>query len=433
MADIQSYVYEGSEPYVFISYAHADRDRVMPLIHMMRARGLRVWYDAGIKAGLQWNKVIVRHLERSACVLCFLSPEYIRSDNCVQELYYAKKKKINVLVGYLEQFRLPSELDMELVLVHYVSMNECSGPGDFLEQLALSPLLESCGPVMEESVRQEENLWTRDGNPDAGGKEDIFEDGLETSHASEEPGEADFRQGSELFAREEYAEAMEYFLRAAGENHVRAICNLGFCYDRGRGVGMNPVEALNWYRKAAELGDVNAQFHVAFCHDRGRGTEADPAEAVKWYLQAASQGHVRAMGMLGACYALGKGVEADLEQSLYWYAEAAERGDADAQFNTGYCYDKGRGTEADPAMAVKWYAKAAAQEEPRALFNLGLCYETGRGIPKNPAVAVNCYTRAANREHRAAQYRLSLCYQDGVGVARDRRKADFWRKKSQEQ
>lgn len=432
MTDIQTYVYEGTEPYVFISYAHADRDRVMPLVHMMRSRGIRVWYDAGIKAGLQWNKVIVRHLERSACVLCFLSPEYIRSDNCIQELYFAKKKKINVLVGYLESFRLPSELDMELVLVHYVSMADCSGPNDFMDQLVLSPLLVPCGTPAGKPDAGEKVRWTGAGHPDAEGKEDLIEGGLETTHVTEEPGEEDFRRGSELFARGAYGEAMEYFLRAAEAGHVRAICNLGFCCDRGRGVDVNPAEALKWYRKAAELGDVNARFHVAFCYDRGRGAKQDPAEAVKWYEKAASQGHVRAMGMLGACYTLGKGVEADPEKSLSWYSQAAERGDADAQFNTGYCYDKGRGTEADPETAVKWYARAAAQEEPRALFNLGMCYETGRGIQKNPAVAVNCYTRAAGREHRAAQYRLSLCYQNGVGVAKDRRKADFWRKKAQE-
>ena len=55
--------YEGAEPYVFISYSHADSERVLAIVKAMEKRGYRVWYDAGINAGQQWTET--RHLQQS--------------------------------------------------------------------------------------------------------------------------------------------------------------------------------------------------------------------------------------------------------------------------------------------------------------------------------------------------------------------------------
>jgi len=38
-----------------------------------------------------------------------------------------------------------------------------------------------------------------------------------------------------------------------------AQCNLGICYDNGKGVEKSATEAYAWYRKAAEQGDVRAR------------------------------------------------------------------------------------------------------------------------------------------------------------------------------
>ena len=43
--------YEGKEPYIFISYAHKDSDRVFPILEELDRRGYRVWYDDGIAPG----------------------------------------------------------------------------------------------------------------------------------------------------------------------------------------------------------------------------------------------------------------------------------------------------------------------------------------------------------------------------------------------
>ena len=40
--------YEGSENYIFISYAHKDTDKVFPIMEKLCGRGYRLWYDDGI-------------------------------------------------------------------------------------------------------------------------------------------------------------------------------------------------------------------------------------------------------------------------------------------------------------------------------------------------------------------------------------------------
>ena len=41
-----------------------------------------------------------------------------------------------------------------------------------------------------------------------------------------------------------------------------AQCNLGICYDYGKGVRMNKAEAVKWFRMAAKQGCVEAQYSL---------------------------------------------------------------------------------------------------------------------------------------------------------------------------
>lgn len=92
--------YEGTQPYIFVSYAHKNDAAVLEIIGTLQSRGFRVWYDEGIEAGSEWPESIASHLERAQLVLAFLSPAYLRSDNCRKEMHYALTKKkpvINVI------------------------------------------------------------------------------------------------------------------------------------------------------------------------------------------------------------------------------------------------------------------------------------------------------------------------------------------------
>ena len=50
--------YEGTQPYIFVSYAHKNDAAVLEIIGTLQSRGFRVWYDEGIEAGSEWPESI---------------------------------------------------------------------------------------------------------------------------------------------------------------------------------------------------------------------------------------------------------------------------------------------------------------------------------------------------------------------------------------
>ena len=66
--------YKGSEPYIFISYAHKDSGDVYPAISALHAKGERIWYDEGIEAGKDFAEQLGVHIENCALFLLFVSP-----------------------------------------------------------------------------------------------------------------------------------------------------------------------------------------------------------------------------------------------------------------------------------------------------------------------------------------------------------------------
>ena len=87
---------------------------MLEIISTLQSRGFRVWYDEGIEAGSEWPESIASHLERAQLVLAFLSPAYLRSDNCRKEMHYALTKRKPVINVYLEPTELSPGMEMQI-------------------------------------------------------------------------------------------------------------------------------------------------------------------------------------------------------------------------------------------------------------------------------------------------------------------------------
>ncbi len=81
-------------------------------------------------------------------------------------------------------------------------------------------------------------------------------------------------------------------------------------------VPQNHEEAVKWYRLAAEQECGPAQCNLGLCYETGRGVPQNVREAVKWFCRAARQGDKTAQHNLGVYYAT---------------LEAAERATAEAE------------------------------------------------------------------------------------------------------
>jgi TPR repeat protein len=98
-------------------------------------------------------------------------------------------------------------------------------------------------------------------------------------------------------AAQDYAQAAEWYHKAAVQNHSLAQFNLGMMYARGQGVTPDPVQSRMWFDKAAQQGDAGAQFVLGDSCQRASlellpvNASESRIEAYKWFCLAAAQGY----------------------------------------------------------------------------------------------------------------------------------------------
>jgi len=95
---------------------------------------------------------------------------------------------------------------------------------------------------------------------------------------------------------------------------------------RGDGVTQNYVEAMNWFERAARQNHAGAELNLGLLYKNGRGVLQDFSTAGQWFERAARRGNAEAEYQLGTLYKVGEGVEHDLKQAYAWYNLAAAQG-----------------------------------------------------------------------------------------------------------
>ena len=85
----QPVAYKGHEPYIFISYAHADAEQVLPIISGLQERGFRVWYDEGLPPGEDWLDHLAERVTYCGAIVPFLSANFLKSPYCKREVTHA--------------------------------------------------------------------------------------------------------------------------------------------------------------------------------------------------------------------------------------------------------------------------------------------------------------------------------------------------------
>lgn len=137
--------YEGAEPYIFISYAHRDYDRIAPILRELAGRGYRFWYDEGIDPGTEWPESIARHLERSSVCLSFISPYSAASKNCRREINFALSRNIPLLTVFLEETKLSSGLELQISTYQSIMGYKYPDLDLLMERIASVDVMKPCG------------------------------------------------------------------------------------------------------------------------------------------------------------------------------------------------------------------------------------------------------------------------------------------------
>jgi hypothetical protein len=149
---------------------------------------------------------------------------------------------------------------------------------------------------------------------------------------------------------------------------------LGDRYYTGQGVRQNYAQAMDWYRKAAAQGNADAQLDIGGMYQRAVGVPQDYRQALLWFQKAADQGSSRAQYRLGQMYSDGQGVPRDYAQARSWYQKAADQGDADAKSSLISLYSKQmaeiveNGGRPEKQLEISNVVAQQAVSDPRTLY-----------------------------------------------------------------
>ena len=231
--------YEGSSSYIFFSYAHRDMDRVMKILSRLSAEGVRIWYDEGIDPGTEWDEYIAKHVENCSGMIAFISENYLESENCKDELNYARELSKDRILVYLEAAKLPSGMAMRLNRLQAIHKYTYEDENMFFEKLLDAPMVENCRDEFSGSEEKQDNM----------------------------------SDAEKLYA-------------------------LADAYYEGDGVRKDLPKALQLFAQAAELGHADSQFMAGHCYYVGEGTEPDYPTAYRFYLSAAKQNDCRHLPLL---------------------------------------------------------------------------------------------------------------------------------------
>jgi predicted ATPase len=102
-------------PYVFLSYASADRERALQIADLLEARGVSVWIDRkSIAGGTSWSAEIVRGIEECMALVVLCSTAAMASPNVQQELQLAWEHRKAILPLLLDKTPLPRSVEYVL-------------------------------------------------------------------------------------------------------------------------------------------------------------------------------------------------------------------------------------------------------------------------------------------------------------------------------
>lgn len=138
--------YEGTEPYIFMSYARKDWERVKPFLDALSNAGYRLWWDKGISAGADWLDTLLEKVEKCAVFCPLFSEAFTNSRYCAEETKWAYRKQKNIVPLHLEEVKQDNmpRLYQLLQALQDIRLYKYADTAEFTERLAREPVFAPC-------------------------------------------------------------------------------------------------------------------------------------------------------------------------------------------------------------------------------------------------------------------------------------------------
>lgn len=124
---------DNSKPFLFISYARADRERVYPVVEELARIGASIWIDKRIVGGDDWVVELETRLLRCSGILAFVSTAFVGSKYCGREVRFGDALNKKIIPIFLETVELAGGMNFILHATQRVMMSQ---PSDSTEILA---------------------------------------------------------------------------------------------------------------------------------------------------------------------------------------------------------------------------------------------------------------------------------------------------------
>lgn len=443
--------YEGSKPYVFVSYSHEEEDKaiVYPILERMEQAGFRLWYDLGIESTSEWPKVIGEHLEKATAVLFCFSKNFTASSNCLDELFYAKDNIPNRITLFMDsKQKLAVELQLALSRQQKIYLENYNGTAELVASLKKEKEMQPCLGATSPAQKAMKLNMTRIGREL---QDENFLAAKQAYKACEIQKAMDLYRtayangngiaGTLLAAMylngyyfpKDYDRAVQIFVDCMHRDNPIATEMLASCYLSGHGVPKDEEKARALFagcqdalEEMAIFGSEDAQYRLGHDLLRGIFTTSSPERGVYWLQKAAETGSDLARHQLAVAKLNGLGCPKDVDAAIrefnlcksnphcaYLLADllqkgadgikkndntalelllyAAKRGHIQAQSDLGDCYYEGKGTRVDYAQAILWYQKAADKGDRYSIGHLGMQYLLAKGVPRNTDKAISFF------------------------------------------
>lgn len=113
--------YEGTEPYLFISYSHYNSDEVYRILNRLNKEKFRVWFDDTMEIGKDFRDELRIKIENCAAFIIFISNGSMGSQYCGMEIITAFKNNKRIYPIYVEEnVEIPAALKMMLENLQHV-------------------------------------------------------------------------------------------------------------------------------------------------------------------------------------------------------------------------------------------------------------------------------------------------------------------------
>jgi TPR repeat protein len=98
-------------------------------------------------------------------------------------------------------------------------------------------------------------------------------------------------------------------------------------------VEQDDSKAFQWFRKSAMSGLPEGEFCLAYCYSKGIGVKINPVEATKWFRESALNGSTEGQFITGLRYKNGSGVDKDNVEAFAFFNLASMNKHDDARRN----------------------------------------------------------------------------------------------------